>query len=565
MEKENNKIQKAVAERFGLTGDQIDLVVKEGEKSGVPFGYLLIRFGLVNANQWYDFVLHEYKVSPFQLESILIEKEAIRSLPEFTCRKYQAIPIFKSSKKIVCGMVDPVDSEALDQLAKISGLDIEPRLVKEQDLRNAFDKYFSQAGISVITPVASKEFATLDAVSAPVKLRELEKESNAENVVVSLIDQAVELKATDIHMEIEETGLRLRYRINGLLYEFPPPALELYPAVVSHIKVLSNLDIAEKRLPQDGYFKARIQSRSVDLRVSTMPTLFGEMVALRILDKSNIITGLEQLGFSPTDLHRWRMLLDEPYGMLLVTGPTGSGKTTTLYSSLNELDNIHRKIITVEDPVEYHLSNVNQIQVNVKTGFTFAAALRSILRQDPNVVMIGEIRDIESASIAFRAAQTGQLVLSTLHTNTAPGAVVRLIDMGVEPYLLASSMIGVLSQRLIRTICKGCKESYIPTEEEIRELSVDLVEKNLQFSRGKGCHLCKGTGFGGRTCLSELMMMNEELRRITLRDPGSALLRETARKFGMKTLREDGIAKVRQGITTVSEVLYATRKDSDER
>ncbi|MCM8829227.1 MAG: GspE/PulE family protein, partial [Candidatus Omnitrophica bacterium] len=399
----------------------------------------------------------------------------------------------------------------------------------------------------------------------PVKLRELDKEATAESTVISMIEQAVELKATDIHLEIEEDGARLRYRINGILYEFPAPPLELYPPIVSHIKVLSNLDISEKRVPQDGYFKARISGRSVDLRVSTFPTIFGEMVALRVLDKANIITGLEQLGFLPEILHRWRMLLDEPYGMLLVTGPTGSGKTTTLYSSLNEIDNLHKKVITVEDPVEYHLKNIDQIQINPKAGLTFSVALRSILRQDPNVVMIGEIRDLDSASIAFRAAQTGQLVLATLHTNTAPGAVIRLLDMGVESYLLASSLIGVLSQRLVRTICPNCKEVYKPLEEEVRELSAELVGKDIRFYRGKGCHLCKGTGYGGRTGLHELMIMNEELRRMTMRDPSTSSLTDVARKFGMKSLREDGIQKVLYGTTTISEVLYATKKDTDER
>jgi len=286
---------------------------------------------------------------------------------------------------------------------------------------------------------------------------------------------------------------------------------------------------------------------------------------MRVLDKANILSGLEQLGFLPETLHRWRMLLDEPYGMLLVTGPTGSGKTTTLYSSLNELDNVRRKIMTVEDPVEYHLRNVDQTQIAPKTGLTFAVALRSILRQDPNVVMVGEIRDLETASIAFRAAQTGQLVLSTLHTNTAPGAVIRLIDMGVEPYLIASSLIGVLNQRLIRKICPACREPYTPLEEEIRELSPDLVGKGHSFFRGKGCHQCKGTGFSTRTAIHELMVVNEEIRRLCIRGATTPDIRDAARRAGMRTLREDGIEKVLAGVTTIGELLYATRKEEAER
>lgn len=558
---ENYPVIEKLIQTHGISQEQIELVIREKQRTGAPFGYLLIRFGLMNSELWYDFILKNFHITPINIEEMEIERDILHSLPEFTCRKYQTIPIFKSRNKIVCGMVDPLDPETIEQIKKISGLEVETRLVKESDLRRSFDRFFSQAGLEVISPVNQSG----ERFYEPVKLRELDKEANAESTVISMIEQAVELKATDIHLEIEEDGVRLRYRINGLLYEFPPPPLELYPPIVSHIKVLSNLDISEKRVPQDGYFKARISGRSVDLRVSTFPTIFGEMVALRVLDRSNIITGLEQLGFLPETLHRWRMLLDEPYGMLLVTGPTGSGKTTTLYSSLNEIDNLHKKVITVEDPVEYHLKNIDQIQINPKAGLTFATALRSILRQDPNVVMIGEIRDLDSASIAFRAAQTGQLVLATLHTNTAPGAVIRLLDMGVESYLLASSLIGVLSQRLVRTICLNCREIYKPLDEEIKELSPELIGQDLRFYRGKGCHICKGTGYGGRTGLHELMVMNEELRRMTMKDPSTSALTEIARKFGMKTLREDGIQKVIRGITTISEVLYATKKDTDER
>jgi len=552
-------------EIFGLLDDQIDLVMKEKQRTGLPFGHLLIKFGLVNSEKWYDFLLREFKIPVISLEGMHIEKDVILTLPEFTCRKYQVIPVFKSSRKLVCGMVDPLDEETVLQIAKISGLEIEVRLVRESDLRESFNRYFSQVGLEIISPAAQRQAGTGETIYGPIRFREIEKEATAESAVHSIIEQAVALKATDVHLEIEEEGVRLRYRINGLLYEFQPPPLELYNPIVSHIKVLSNLDIAEKRVPQDGYFKARLSSGSVDLRISTFPVLFGEMVAMRVLDKTNIITGLEQLGFLPEILHRWRILLEEPYGMLLVTGPTGSGKTTALYASLNELDNLHKKIMTVEDPVEYHLKNVDQVQINPKAGLTFAVALKSILRQDPNVIMIGEMRDMESAGIAFRAAQTGQLVLSTLHTNTAPGAIIRLIDMGVEPYLVASSLIGVLNERLVRTICQNCKEPYSPIDEEVRELDEKLIGQDVRFYRGKGCHLCKGTGYGGRTGLFELMIMNEELRRMTMRDPSTSTLREIARKFGMKTLRQDGIQKVLQGITTISEVLYATKKETDER
>lgn len=544
----------------GLKEDQIDIVLKEKRKSNAPFGYLLIKFGLMSADDWYNFVLRDLKVVPVKIENIDISKDILNIIPEFICRKYRTIPIFKGGGKIVCAMVDPVDEDVIEELKKITGKEIEPRLTKDEEVRESLEKYLSQGSLDIISPVDKSEVA--GDFHNPVGVAEI-SDNSAVAAVEDIISKATELKATDIHLEIEEDGIRLRYRINGLLYEFPAPPIELYSAIISHIKVLSNLDISEKRVPQDGYFKLKLKDREVDLRVSTFPTIFGEMIAMRVLDKRNIVSGLEQLGFLPETLHRWRMLLEEPYGIILVTGPTGSGKTTTLYSSLGELDSIHRKIMTVEDPVEYHLKNVDQTQINPRTGLTFAVALRSILRQDPDVVMVGEIRDIETAEIAFRAAQTGQLVFSTLHTNTAPGALIRLIDMGVEPYLVSSSLIAVLNQRLVRSICSGCKVEYTPLEEEIKTLDPDLLGKNYKYYTGRGCHLCNGTGFGGRIGIFELMVMNEELRRLTMRKAELREIREEARKTGMKTLREDGVIKVIEGKTTINEVIYSTRKETE--
>lgn len=543
-----------------LRKEQIDIVISEKEKTGAPFGYLLIKFGLVSAERWYNFALKELKTAPVNISSIEIEKNVFTSLPEFTCRKYRTIPVYRGGNKIICGMVDPTDEDVIKDLEKIASREIEPRLSKDVDIKTALERYLAQGSLNVISPV--EKTVQEGKIFKPSGLKEV-SDSSAVAAVEDIIAKAVEVKATDVHIEIEEEGLKLRYRINGLLYEFPSPPLELYPAIVSHIKVLSMLDIAEKRIPQDGYFKLKLTGRDVDLRVSTFPTIFGEMVALRVLDKKNIVSGLEQLGFLPQTLHRWRMLLEEPYGLLLVTGPTGSGKTTTLYSSLTELDSIHKKILTVEDPVEYHLKNVDQTQINPKTGLTFAVALRSMLRQDPDVVMVGEIRDLETAEISFRAAQTGQLVFSTLHTNTAPGAVIRLIDMGVEPYLIASSLIGVLNQRLVRSICFNCRERYTPLKEEIRQIDMPSGEPEQNFYRGKGCHMCNGTGFGGRIGIFELMVMNEGLRRAIMVNPEVGAVKELARKGGMKTLREDGITKILDGKTTISEVIYSTKKEEE--
>ncbi len=549
-----NPVINKLKELQKLTDEQINLVLKEKEKSELPLGYLLIRFGLINFVEWYNILLNEFKVSIIDIDTINIDKEVIISLPEFTCRKYQTLPVFKDAKKIICAMVDPLDKEVIAQISKIAGMTIEARLVKESDLKKNIDKYFSQVAFPD-TQRVNEKFLT------PIEMN-VATETTAESAFIAIVSQATELKATDIHLEIEEEKLRLRYRINGTLYEFPPPYIELYYSIISYIKVLANLDITEKRIPQDGYIKIRIKDRFVDLRVSTYPTSFGEIVALRVLDKKNIVAGLEFLGLSPETLHRWRMLLDEPYGMILVTGPTGSGKTTTLYSSLMEIDNIHKKIITLEDPIEFHIENIDQVQINPKTGLTFEVALRSILRQDPNVIMVGEIRDPITVAIAIRAAQTGQLVLSTLHTNTAPGAVIRLLDMEVESYMIASSIIGVLSQRLVRTICPDCKEEYYPTEEEIKELGPD-IPSGVKFYRGVGCHKCKGTGYTGRTVLSELMVLNEVLKSKIMHNPTLSELKNEAIKFGMKTLRMDGIQKVLSGITTSSDVMYSTRKEDE--
>ncbi|MCK9266438.1 Flp pilus assembly complex ATPase component TadA [bacterium] len=547
--------------KTNLPKEQLNVVVEEKEKTGAPFGYLLIKFGLLSFEQWYSFALKELKLASINLSQIDIDRNVATLLPEFTCKKYRVIPVYRGGNKLICGMVDPSDDDVVRELEKITSLQIEPRLANEKDIKETIEKYFSHGHLDVLVPSVQKgKHAQVLKPSGVIEI----SDSSAVQAVEDIISKGVELKATDIHIEIEEDGVKLRYRINGLLYKFPPPPLELYTSIISHIKVLSLLDIAEKRIPQDGYFKIKLPGgRDVDLRVSSYPTIFGEMIAMRVLDKRNIVSGLERLGFLPQTLHRWRILLDEPYGILLVTGPTGSGKTTVLYSSLNELDSERKKIMTVEDPVEYHLANVDQTQISPKAGLTFQVALRSILRQDPDVVMVGEIRDLETAEIAFRAAQTGQLVFSTLHTNTAPGAVIRLVDMGVEPYLISSSLAGVLNQRLVRSICTNCKEEYTPSQEEVKEVGISLEHIASKFYRGKGCHLCNGTGFGSRTGIFELMVVNEEIRRNIMKNPEINILNELAKSAGMKTLREDGIVKVLEGKTTVSEILYSTKKENN--
>ena len=389
-----------------------------------------------------------------------------------------------------------------------------------------------------------------------------EEEQTAANALHNIVSQAVGAKATDIHLEIDEKGPKLRYRINGLLYEFPAPSAEIYPRVISRLKIMSDLDVAEKRVPQSGYSSFNTGNRQVDMRVSTFPSVAGETAAIRVLDRNNIILGFDRLGFSPDILPQHLRLLEMPYGMILVTGPTGGGKTTTLYASLNKVRTARKNIITLEDPVEYKLAGVTQGQINVKAGFTFAAGLRSILRQDPNVIMVGEIRDSETASTALQISLTGQLVFATLHTNTAPGAVTRLLDMGIEPYLVSSSLLGVINQTLVRHICQKCREEYQPDPEILAEIAPDLKKfENIKFSRGRGCPDCNQTGFQGRIGLYELMVINRPIREVILGKPSVEEVTSVALANQMITLREDGLKKVAAGIATLEDVTRVTRRE----
>ena len=373
-----------------------------------------------------------------------------------------------------------------------------------------------------------------------------------------IITQAVRDRASDIHIEPEEDFLRIRFRIDGVLHEIPSPPKNLELPLISRIKVLSGMDIAESRIPQDGHTQLEIDGKTIDLRVSTLPTITGENVVMRILDTSSVLIGLDKLGFSEEDQKKFEEIITRPYGIILTTGPTGSGKTTTLYSALTFINSLDRNIITVEDPVEYRLGLIRQVQINPKTGLTFANGLRSILRQDPDVIMVGEIRDLETAIIAVQAALTGHLVFSTLHTNDAPSAVVRLENMGVERFLVSASLIAVMAQRLVRVICPECKEAYKPEAGLLRKLNIE--DKNVKFYKGRGCDFCKGTGYRGRKGLFEIMTLDDELKEMIIGGASVIELREKARSKGMKTLKEDGVNKVLAGITSIEEVFRVTEE-----
>jgi len=378
----------------------------------------------------------------------------------------------------------------------------------------------------------------------------------------NIVNQAISSKATDIHLETEENGPKLRYRINGILYEFPAPSAEIYSRIISRLKVLSDLDVSEKRVPQSGYASYRSVDRQIDMRISVFPSIFGESAAIRVLDRNNIVLGFDRLGFSPKILLQYLHLLELTSGMVLVTGPTGGGKTTTLYASLNKVRTARKKVITLEDPVEYHISGVTQGQINPKAGFTFASGLRSILRQDPNVIMVGEIRDMETAATAMQISLTGQMVFATLHTNTAPGAITRLLDMGIEPYLVGSSLVGVINQTLVGHICQKCKEEYQPDSDILAETAGDLEKfGNIKFFRGKGCPNCNQSGYQGRIGLYELMVVNSRIRAVILRKPSTEEVTDTALKSGMITIRQDGLEKVADGIITIEDMVQVTRRE----
>lgn len=387
----------------------------------------------------------------------------------------------------------------------------------------------------------------------------------AVSFTAEIIDQAVETKATDIHLEIEEKGPKLRFRINGLLHDFPPPPTELYHNIVARIKVMSDLDVAERRVPQSGFATGLAAGRRVDMRVSTFPSVFGETIAIRVLDRANIELGFARLGFSAETAARYEGLLEMPFGIILVTGPTGGGKTTTLYASLNRLRNARKKIITLEDPVEYHIDGVVQGQINPRAGFTFAEGLRSILRQDPNVVMVGEIRDAETAATAMQIALTGQVVFATLHTNSAPGAVTRLLDMGLEPYLVSSALLGVINQTLVRHVCPDCRETCPPPPELLLRAGRDIEREvgAADFYRGRGCPACNRSGVRGRTGLYELMVLNQDIRELILRKPSVDEVAGAAMANGMITLRQDGLRKAAAGTALLEDVLRVTMR-SDE-
>jgi len=549
-----------------VKAEQVANAREEAHTAGVGVVDLLLANKVIRPADVTQAKAAQFGAEVVQLSSLRIPDEVISIIPRHIARKYRVVPILKTDGKVAIAIADPSDLNTIDSLTHLLNAEIELRVASEQDIETALGRYYGGKGDSVVDK-AIQELTESEVEVAPTgELSDDSSVVDADAPLIRLVNQiitdAFKMRASDIHLEPLGKRFRLRYRIDGLLHEMKAPPKRLQASIITRLKIQSNMSISEHRIPQDGRIQAQVGNKLIDLRVSCLPTNHGESIVMRILDKEGLRLGLGELGFFTDDQQTFEKLIALPDGILLVTGPTGSGKTTTLYSCLHFINRPDRKIITVEDPVEYILGGINQVQVNEAVGLTFSAALRSILRQAPNIIMIGEIRDLETANIAINASLTGHLVFSTLHTNDAPSAVTRLIDIGVKPFLVASSTRALMAQRLVRKICKKCAEPYRPTEVEMRALNLTPDNmKDATFLIGHGCNNCSNTGYRGRMGIFEIFLIDDEARKLIYDKAPSSALRARAREMGMRTLREDGIRKVLAGLTTPDEVIRATIGD----
>ena len=566
---------------------------------GGRLGFNLVKLGLVSDDMITAVLSRQYGIPSVNLELFQIDESVLRLIPQEVAQKHSVLPLSRVGATLTLAMVDPTNVFAMDDVKFMTGLNVEPVVVAEASIAHAIAKYYGTSREIELAAISQEELSfdgkgngngsithadlvSLDSIdfeteqgdeevqvledNEEIDLSTLSKMSEDAPVVrlcnVLLVD-ALRRGASDIHIEPYEKELRIRFRIDGVLYDVMHPPLKLRDALISRVKIMSKLDISEKRLPQDGRIKVKVKvdsrSRELDFRVSTLPTLFGEKVVLRLLDKENLMLDMTKLGFEPQSLTKFQRNISKPYGMVLVTGPTGSGKTNTLYSALQSLNTVETNIMTAEDPVEFNLVGINQVQMKEQIGLNFAAALRSFLRQDPNIILVGEIRDFETAEIAIKAALTGHLVLSTLHTNDAPSTISRLMNMGIEPFLVATSVNLIQAQRLIRRVCKDCKQDHPTPPEALVEVGFSAEEaKTLKTFRGRGCTTCNNTGYKGRIGLYEVMEITDEIRELILIGASALELRKKAIEDGMISLRESGLHKIRAGVTSVEEVVRET-------
>jgi type IV pilus assembly protein PilB len=524
----------------------------------------LVKIGAITEESLLEFLSNFYRVPSVDLRTFEPDLALTRLLPSEVATKFMALPVSRSGRRLVVAMANPTNIFAIDDIKFITGYDVDPHVASEGSLKRALDRAYDSAGtMADVMKSIDDELAVVDEPEEPEDAgAAAADEAPIVKLVNSLIYDAVRKGASDIHMEPYERSLRVRFRIDGVLQEMMSPPFKFKAAIISRLKIMAELDIAERRVPQDGRIKIKVQNRTIDLRVSSLPTIFGEKIVMRILDKGNLNIDLEKLGFEPASMKEFVNAIANPYGMVLVTGPTGSGKTTTLYSALSRVSTPEVNVLTAEDPVEYNIDGINQVLVHEDVGLTFAAALKAFLRQDPNIIMVGEIRDLDTASIAVKAALTGHLVLSTLHTNDAPSAIGRMVDMGIEPFLVCSSVNLVLAQRLVRRVCNSCKRLITLNDEVLRELQMAPEDAATgTFYLGSGCVECSNTGYRGRQGVYEVMPLTPKLRELVLERASANEIKRAAIGEGMLTLRRDGLMKLKRGLTTAEEILKETAAD----
>jgi len=554
--------------RGKISEAQISEAHEMAQATGVKIAEALVKLGYISSDDIARAIAEEHGREFVDLRGIAIPPAIVELVPESVARENRILPYQVEGDTLKVLMGDPNDIETLDKLRFILNRPIEPVLAAQELIQEAINRHYTQSigesADSLIQEMTDTQidFTATDSMSGSSGVNVADSDAPIVRLANLIVEEAVQLRASDIHIEPFEDRVRVRYRVDGVLIERDTIPKRLQGSILSRFKILSRLDVAERRRTQDGRIKLTLGDKELDLRVSVVPTNHGQSVVMRILDKDNIRISLTQLGFAETDFKKFMSLIKRPNGIILVTGPTGSGKTTSLYAALNDLNTPTRKIITAEDPVEYYLPGINQVEIRHSIGLDFARVIRAMLRQAPNIILVGEMRDLETAQMGIQASLTGHLVFSTLHTNDAPGAITRLVDMGVPPYLVASSVIGIMAQRLVRTICKKCKKPYVPSELEIQEsgMTPEMVEKST-FMKGTGCGSCNKSGYRGRMAVFELMMMTPKIREMTFRQDSAVEIRKAARAEGMVTLYMDGIRKVRYGLTTIEEVIRVARED----
>ncbi|TKB82263.1 MAG: type II secretion system protein GspE [Nitrospira sp.] len=558
-----------LVEKFDLPPPKLEEALALQREKGGRLGAVLVKMRALREDALLEALALQLDLPWLpHLEPRMVDAALVQKVPIGFARRYRLLPVKREEQHIQVATTDPLETAALDDLRILLGAPIQPALTNPATLLTCLNQIYDQATTPTTAEQVIEDLASADnldrlatALDEPQDLLDATDEAPIIRLVNSLLFQAAKQRASDIHFESYEKGLVVRYRIDGVLYPVLSPPKRLQSSIIARLKIMAGLNIAEKRLPQDGRFGIRTSGRDVDLRVSVLPTSHGERIVLRLLEKQNRLLNLADIGLSPDNLAVMQQLIHLSHGIILVTGPTGSGKTTTLYAALSQINAPDLNIITIEDPVEYQLQGISQMQVNPKINLTFAAGLRSILRQDPDVIMIGEIRDRETAEIAIHASLTGHLVFSTLHTNDAAGAATRLIDMGIEPFLVASSVVAIVAQRLVRQVCAACRRPYQPSPEELARLGLSTGGERPTFSRGLGCPSCSQTGYRGRSGIYELLIVDDEIRRLIGIKGDSTSVKQTAVAKGMRTLKEEGAAKVMAGLSTTEEVMRITQQE----